>query len=90
VTVLITRVQKLKRERSTWAAMNHPNILPLFGFADDHETFQPFGALVSPVNPSLFLPAIEIGFEAYPVASARRRFEFSRGAWNINDHRATD
>jgi hypothetical protein len=30
--------------------VNHPQILPLLGFADDEELFQPFEALVSPVS----------------------------------------
>jgi hypothetical protein len=42
--------QKLRRERRAWGALSHPNILPLYGFADDEEMFQPFGALVSPVG----------------------------------------
>jgi len=43
--------QKLNRERRTWGALHHPNILPLYGFAEDEEMFQPFGALISPVCP---------------------------------------
>ncbi|KIM30182.1 hypothetical protein M408DRAFT_56274, partial [Serendipita vermifera MAFF 305830] len=39
--------QKLTRERRTWGALDHPNILPLYGFVDDEEVYQP-GALVSP------------------------------------------
>jgi hypothetical protein len=42
--------QKVKRERRTWGAVKHPNILPLYGFADDEDLFQPFGALISPVS----------------------------------------
>jgi len=30
--------------------MQHPNILPMLGFANDDELFQPFGAFVSPVS----------------------------------------
>ncbi|KIM30176.1 hypothetical protein M408DRAFT_328262 [Serendipita vermifera MAFF 305830] len=44
---LETILRKLKRERRTWGALNHPNILPLYGFVDDEEVYQP-GALVSP------------------------------------------
>jgi hypothetical protein len=33
--------------------LNHPNILPLYGFADEGKLFQPFGALISPVSISL-------------------------------------
>jgi hypothetical protein len=32
-----------------WEALEHPNILPFYGHADD-EDFQPFGAFISPVN----------------------------------------
>jgi hypothetical protein len=49
-------MQKLNRERRTWGALNHPNILPLYGFADDEDMFQPFGALISPVCHVLFGP----------------------------------
>ncbi|KIM30254.1 hypothetical protein M408DRAFT_328305, partial [Serendipita vermifera MAFF 305830] len=45
---LHTMQRKLTRERRAWSALNHPNILPLYGFADDDELFQPFGALISP------------------------------------------
>jgi hypothetical protein len=44
------KTQKLRRERTTWGRLRHPNVLPLYGFADDHELFQPFGALISPVG----------------------------------------
>jgi len=44
------RPQKIKRERTTWGTLDHPNILPLYGFADDEELFQPSGALISPVS----------------------------------------
>ena len=40
----------MKRERRIWATLDHPNILPLYGFTDDEELFQPFGALISPVS----------------------------------------
>jgi hypothetical protein len=43
-------MQKLERERRTWGALRHPNILPLYGFVDDDEMFRPHGALVSPVS----------------------------------------
>lgn len=45
--VLETMLRKLKRERRTWGALNHPNILPLYGYVDDEDFYQP-GALVSP------------------------------------------
>ncbi|KIM30189.1 hypothetical protein M408DRAFT_22230 [Serendipita vermifera MAFF 305830] len=41
---LESMLRKLKRERRTWGALNHPNILPLYGFVDDEDFFQP-GAL---------------------------------------------
>jgi hypothetical protein len=43
----------VERERRTWSVLRHPNILPLYGFADDDEHFQPFGAFVSPVSPTV-------------------------------------
>ncbi|PVF91224.1 kinase-like protein [Serendipita vermifera] len=39
--------RKVRREAIIWLRLDHPNILPLFGFADD-EDFQPFGAFISP------------------------------------------
>ncbi|KAG8814891.1 hypothetical protein FRC17_000935 [Serendipita sp. 399] len=39
---------KILRERGIWGAFNHPNILPLIGYAEGDERFEPFGALVSP------------------------------------------
>lgn len=39
--------RKLLRERTTWETLNHPNILPFYGYAND-ESFEPFGALISP------------------------------------------
>jgi serine/threonine protein kinase len=41
--------QKVNREREVWAALNHPNILRFYGFAED-KAFEPFGALISPVR----------------------------------------
>ncbi|KAG8818655.1 hypothetical protein FRC17_010756 [Serendipita sp. 399] len=40
--------RKILRERGIWGAFNHPNILPLIGYAEGDERFEPFGALVSP------------------------------------------
>ncbi|KAG8806256.1 hypothetical protein FRC17_005102, partial [Serendipita sp. 399] len=39
---------KIHRERVIWKALNHPNILPLVGYAEGDAHFEPFGALVSP------------------------------------------
>jgi len=50
LTLNVENAQKLRRERTTWGRLRHPNVLPLYGFADDHELFQPFGALISPVG----------------------------------------
>ncbi|KIM28487.1 hypothetical protein M408DRAFT_142784 [Serendipita vermifera MAFF 305830] len=44
---LDSTLRKLKRERRTWGALRHPNILPLYGFIDTEEFFQP-GSLISP------------------------------------------
>ncbi|KIM23626.1 hypothetical protein M408DRAFT_77286, partial [Serendipita vermifera MAFF 305830] len=41
-------LQKINRERWTWSQLRHPNILPLYGFADGEELFEPFGAFISP------------------------------------------
>lgn len=38
-----------------WAWLQHPNILPLYGFAEAEEYYGPYGALISPVSD----PAIE-------------------------------
>ncbi|KAG8838573.1 hypothetical protein FRB91_007549, partial [Serendipita sp. 411] len=40
--------KKVCRERRVWAMLEHPNILPLLGYADEEEMFQPLGALISP------------------------------------------
>ncbi|KAG8821831.1 hypothetical protein FRC17_009726 [Serendipita sp. 399] len=40
--------QKILRERVIWGTLNHPNILPLIGYAEGNERFEPFGGLVSP------------------------------------------
>ncbi|PVF94194.1 kinase-like protein [Serendipita vermifera] len=40
--------RKIRREGLIWSKLNHPNILPLLGFADDDKGFEPFGAFVSP------------------------------------------
>lgn len=50
---LESTLRKLRRERRTWGALCHPNIVPLYGFMDDEEFFQP-GALVSPESFFLF------------------------------------
>ncbi|KIM30203.1 hypothetical protein M408DRAFT_328275, partial [Serendipita vermifera MAFF 305830] len=47
-TPLHTMQRKVERERRTWGGLRHPNILPLLGFAQDDELFQPFGAFISP------------------------------------------
>jgi len=52
VLVLIV-LQKVLRERTVWEALEHPNILPFYGYADDTE-FEPFGAFISPVGISRF------------------------------------
>ncbi|PVF94191.1 hypothetical protein CPB86DRAFT_54194 [Serendipita vermifera] len=43
--------RKIMREGLIWSKLDHPNILPLLGFADD-DSFQPFGAFVSPWCPN--------------------------------------
>lgn len=39
----------MQRERTIWAQLDHPNILPLYGYAEDEMLFGAFGALISPV-----------------------------------------
>ncbi|KAG8855287.1 hypothetical protein FRC20_000792 [Serendipita sp. 405] len=39
--------RKIQREKLVWARLDHPNILPLYGYAEDR-LFHPLGALVSP------------------------------------------
>ncbi|KAG8755312.1 hypothetical protein FRC14_004154 [Serendipita sp. 396] len=45
---LRTMRRKIKRERTVWIMLDHPNILPLFGYAEKDERFQPLGAFISP------------------------------------------
>ncbi|KAG9050444.1 hypothetical protein FS842_011367, partial [Serendipita sp. 407] len=40
--------RKILRERVVWGALDHPNILPCIGYAEDNERFGPYGALVAP------------------------------------------
>jgi hypothetical protein len=37
------------RERSVWGQVEHPNIIPLYGYTEESDLFGPFGALISPV-----------------------------------------
>ncbi|KIM23218.1 hypothetical protein M408DRAFT_332495 [Serendipita vermifera MAFF 305830] len=39
--------RRVLRERSVWATIDHPNILPFYGYADE-PSFGIFGALISP------------------------------------------
>ncbi|KAG8831845.1 hypothetical protein FRC17_002497 [Serendipita sp. 399] len=39
--------RKIRRERVIWGALDHPNILPLIGYAEGDERLEPFGGLVS-------------------------------------------
>ena len=43
-------IQKMRRERELWAALEHQNIVPLYGYAEDERIFGLFGALISPVR----------------------------------------
>jgi hypothetical protein len=43
-------LQKVKKERITWALLDHPNILPLLGYIENDPYFGELGALVSPVS----------------------------------------
>jgi hypothetical protein len=49
LAIWLLKTQKVRRERTVWEALDHPNILPFYGHADDEE-FEPFGAFISPVN----------------------------------------
>ncbi|KAG8833186.1 hypothetical protein FRC17_011185 [Serendipita sp. 399] len=40
--------QKRLRERVIWGKLNHPDILPLIGYAEGDERLEPFGGLISP------------------------------------------
>jgi len=42
-------LQKLRRERKLWGALDHPNIVPFYGYAINEEIFKPLGAFISPV-----------------------------------------
>jgi hypothetical protein len=51
----------MTRERKLWAAMDHVNIVPLYGYAEDESKFGPFGALISPVRFKCFyLPRLTV------------------------------
>lgn len=50
---LLTSVQKVHRERRVWGRLDHPNIVPMYGFAEGEELFGPLGALISPVIRSI-------------------------------------
>jgi hypothetical protein len=52
--------KKLRRERTVWGRLRHPNVLPLYGFADDYELFQPLGALISPVSPRIDMVVVTL------------------------------
>ncbi|PVF94185.1 kinase-like protein [Serendipita vermifera] len=52
VGTLKSMKRKVMREGFIWSQLNHPNILPLLGFANDDPGFQPFGAFVSPWCPN--------------------------------------
>ncbi|PVF95372.1 kinase-like protein [Serendipita vermifera] len=43
--------RKVDRERSVWASLDHPNVLPLYGFCNDSD-FDPYGAFISPWCPN--------------------------------------
>jgi hypothetical protein len=48
----------MQRERELWAALRHPNIVPLHGYAEDEgdeKIFGEFGALISPVRNQPFI-----------------------------------
>lgn len=40
----------MSRERELWAAIDHLNIVPFYGYAEDESKFGQFGALISPVR----------------------------------------
>jgi hypothetical protein len=40
----------MSRERELWAALEHTNIVPFYGYAGDERVFGLFGALISPVS----------------------------------------
>ncbi|PVF98959.1 kinase-like protein [Serendipita vermifera] len=40
--------RRVKRERITWALLDHPHILPLLGYAEKDPQFGELGALISP------------------------------------------
>ncbi|KAG8800765.1 Suppressor of Sensor Kinase (SLN1), partial [Serendipita sp. 399] len=42
--------KKIKRERTVWEMLDHPNILTFYGFTEEDDRFQPLGALISPSN----------------------------------------
>jgi hypothetical protein len=52
------------REGLIWSKLDHPNILPLLGFVDDDEAFQPFGAFISPVSRTSWQEFSRVSFES--------------------------
>ncbi|KAG8754138.1 hypothetical protein FRC14_005356, partial [Serendipita sp. 396] len=55
--------RKILRERVVWGALDHPNILPCIGYAEDNERFGPYGALVAPwcANRDMFMYLAQYG-----------------------------
>jgi hypothetical protein len=40
----------MSRECEIWAAMEHPNIVPFYGYTESNDKFGYLGALISPVS----------------------------------------
>lgn len=42
----------MRRERTVWASLRHPNIVPFYGYANDNDRiYGLWGAFISPVSP---------------------------------------
>jgi hypothetical protein len=57
----------MSRERELWALLEHPNILPFYGYAEDEQVFGLFGALISPVRWQIFISVIPIIRRYHPT-----------------------
>ncbi|KAG8789014.1 hypothetical protein FRC15_000561 [Serendipita sp. 397] len=55
--------RKILRERVVWGALDHPNILPCIGYAEDNERFGPYGAFIAPwcANRDMFMYLTQYG-----------------------------
>ncbi|PVF94187.1 kinase-like protein [Serendipita vermifera] len=44
----LVSIRQIQLARAIWSTLDHPNIIPLWGFVENDESRMPYGALVSP------------------------------------------